>query len=311
MCWKLSSYQLDLCPTIALDIATLLNISPDHLDRHGGLAGYIAAKCQIFHNQSSQQVAVIGVDDDATVLIYEDLDATKNQKVVPISGCRITPGGIYVLDGMLTDDLHGDAIKVMDMREALTLSGEHNHQNAAAAYAVARLSGLASDAIAAAIIGYPGLVHRQERLDQIDGILFINDSKATNPDAASKALRTYQNIYWIAGGRAKDGGFGVLMPHLGNVRHAYLVGEAADQIEQAFGQQIPCHLSENIQSATQQAHDQAVHDQVPNAVVLFSPACASFDQFPSFEARGDFFKQCVVALDRVSAAEPLTGGGRA
>ena len=202
----------------------------------------------------------------------------------------------------MIDDLQNKATPVLNMAEALALTGEHNHQNAAAAYAVARMMGLGSDAIARAIINYPGLVHRQERLAPLNGILFINDSKATNPDAAAKALASYSDIYWIAGGRAKDGGFDVLTPYMGNVRHAYLVGEAANDLEQVFGDHVPCHISGDIQTAAREAHDQASQDQVSGSIVLFSPACASFDQFPNFEARGDFFKQCVAALNHGDAA---------
>jgi UDP-N-acetylmuramoylalanine--D-glutamate ligase len=299
---ELSSYQLDLCPAVIMDVAVLLNITPDHLDRHGGMDGYIAAKRQIFKNQSSDHTAVVGIDDEFTTKIFEDLSAKGQQRLIPVSGTRVVPGGVYAVDGMLIDDLEGNSVSVLDMRDALALPGEHNHQNAAAAYAVARLIGLASDAIVQAVISYPGLIHRQERLDHHGDVLFINDSKATNPAAAAKALASYDDIYWIAGGQAKGGGFDVLTPHLGHVRHAYLVGEAAGELEQAFGGRVPCHISGDIQNATQDAHDQAAHDQIPGSVVLFSPACASFDQFQNFEVRGDFFKNCVSALDHGGAA---------
>ena len=299
---ELSSYQLDLCPTAIMDYAVLLNITPDHLDRHGGMEGYVAAKRQVFQNQSAGQVAVVGVDDAYTSKIFDDLKAHGAQQVVAISGARTVPGGVYVMDGDLVDDLQNKAATVLKMAEALALTGEHNHQNAAAAYAVARMMGLASDAIARAMISYPGLVHRQERLDPLNGVLFINDSKATNPDAAAKALASYSDIYWIAGGRAKDGGFDVLTPYMGNVRHAYLVGEAANDLEQVFGYLVPCHMSGDIQTAARQAHDQATEDQVSGSIVLFSPACASFDQFSNFEIRGDFFKKCVAALNHGDAA---------
>lgn len=306
---ELSSYQLDLCPTIKPDMAVLLNITPDHLDRHGDLAGYVDAKRQIFDHQTSDQIAVLGVDDELTRGIYEDLKRTGKQRVIPISVTQIVLGGVYAVDGRLVDDLLGNCIAVLNLGDVPTLTGTHNHQNAAAAYAVARLAGLSSDAIVRAIMSYPGLVHRQERLYHIDNILFVNDSKATNPDAAAKALRSYQDIYWIAGGRAKDGGFDVLTPYLDTVRHAFLVGEAAEEIEQAFGKRIPCHMSGDIRNATRQAYDQAEQDQLPEAVVLFSPACPSFDQFPNFEVRGDFFKECVSALDQGNGRKPFVGGG--
>ncbi len=304
-----SSYQLDLCPGFSPNISVLLNISPDHLERHGNMEGYIAAKKQIFENQSSEDVAILGVDDGYSTEIYEDLIANRHQRVVAVSGVRVVAGGVYAVDGQLVDDLNCNHVTVLDLRDAVALPGVHNHQNAAAAYAVARLSGLSADAICRAVVSYPGLAHRQERVDQINGVLFINDSKATNPDAAAKALDSYLDIYWIAGGRAKDAGFGALSSHIDNVRHAYLVGEAADQLGQFLGELVPCHHSGDILVATQQAHHQATQDQNPGSVVLFSPACASFDQFPNFEVRGDFFKQCVDGLVQTHVNKAPAKGG--
>ncbi len=293
---ELSSYQLDLCPTAAMDVAILLNITPDHLDRHGGMAGYVAAKRRIFENQRQDGIAIVGLDDEVSRDIHRGLAHQSGRQIIGVSGARKIDGGVYALDGILIDGLGDSAREVLDLRSLQALPGGHNHQNAAAAYAAAKIAGYDTEKIAEAVRSFPGLIHRQERLGSIGGVGFVNDSKATNPDATAKALGSYRGIYWIAGGREKDGGYEVLDPHLENVRHAFLVGEAADTIQAWLSERVPNHLSKTIDTATRAAFEQAVRDRYPDAVVVLSPACASFDQFPDFEKRGEFFKACVAAL---------------
>ena len=294
---EMSSYQLDLTVSITFDVAVLLNLTPDHLDRHGGMDGYIAAKKTIFNRQTRPRTAVIGIDDDYTRAVYDELLAADDQRIVPVSGREAINGGVYVEGGVLIDDMDGAAVPVMDLRTVATLPGEHNWQNTAAAYASARATGVAAHAVMACINSYPGLAHRQELVERVDGILFINDSKATNPDAAAKALGSYEAIYWIAGGRAKDGGLDAVMPHLGHVRHAYLIGEAANAMKDQLSDRVSCMIAGDLASAVTAAYAQATSDGAGHdAVILLSPACASFDQFTSFEARGDAFKDFVEAL---------------
>jgi len=325
---EMSSYQLDLTLSITFDVAVLLNISNDHLERHGGLDGYIAAKKQIFRRQTKPRTAIIGVDDPNSLAIFEALKKADDQVVIPVSGEGPAVGGVYVSNGTLYDDTEGTNMPIMNMGVVKTLPGSHNGQNAAAAYAACRAAGIASPVIAACINSYPGLVHRQERVDIVDGVLYVNDTKATNADAAARALGSYQDIYWIAGGRAKDGGLGPIMNNLKSVRHAFLIGEAAEQFGQALDGRVPVTISRDLQTALENARAMATADRVAlslqEPVVLLSPACASFDQFEDFEARGDAFRDMVEALpgkhvdpfdDEIESIEPQfdkpTPGGSA
>ena len=297
---EMSSYQLDLTVSITFDVAVLLNITPDHLDRHGGMDGYIAAKKSIFNRQTRPRTAVVGIDDDRCRAVCDELIQADDQRVIPVSGRQAVAGGVYVIGGVLVDDMDGTAVPVMDLKTVATLPGEHNWQNTAAAYATARAIGVAAHATMACINSYPGLAHRQELIERVDDVLFVNDSKATNPDAVAKALGSYDSIYWIAGGRAKEGGLDALMPHLENVRHAYLIGESATAMGQQLDGHVPYSMSGDLATAVKAALEQARADGAGyDAVVLLSPACASFDQFTSFEARGDAFRDLVADLSGV------------
>ena len=298
---EMSSYQLDLLTSAVFDIAVMLNISPDHLDRHGGMAGYIAAKKAIFRGQTKSQTAIIGVDDEHGRAMYDELVARDLQNVIPISGYQAISGGVYVSDGILYDATgDGPAIVVADLTGISSLPGKHNAQNAAAAYVAARAAGVAADAIVRGLISFPGLAHRQELVTVIDGISYVNDSKATNVDAAARALVCYGDIYWIAGGRAKDGGFSEMSDHLANVRQAFLIGEAANDMAKALDGHVAWTISTTLPGAVADAREAALQDKSENkhqgGVVLLSPACASFDQFKNFEARGDAFRDAVAAL---------------
>ncbi|MBL6928003.1 MAG: UDP-N-acetylmuramoyl-L-alanine--D-glutamate ligase [Rhodospirillales bacterium] len=293
---ELSSYQLDLLDEATFDIAVLINISPDHLDRHGGMDGYVAAKRRIFRSNGSRLIAIVGVDDRHSAEIFAQLNAGSERRVIPISIKSPVAGGVYVAGGQLIDDQCGRAEPVLDLTGVANLPGEHNWQNAAAGYAAARAAGVARDEIVAAITTYPGLAHRQENLGTVDGISFVNDSKATNGEAAARALDCYENVYWIAGGLAKEGGLEPLEGRLSGVRHAFLIGEAKDAFAKILSGKCAVSVSGTLDVAVGEAFDAAVADGLPNAVVLLSPACASFDQFTDFEARGDAFRQMVKAL---------------
>ncbi len=290
---EMSSYQIDLTPSLRADVAVLLNISPDHLDRHGGMAGYVAVKTRLFDGQSAGDVAVVGVDDEYCMKIWKELRQNGKQSVVPVSVDRRLEFGVYVADGVLHDAAGGDGGAVLDLKRVTGLPGRHNWQNAAAAYTAAQALGLESEQIAAGLRTFPGLAHRMERVAEIDGIAFVNDSKATNSEAAARALACYDNIYWIAGGLAKEGGIDALSPYFGRIRHAYLIGEAAPSFATRLEGEAPSTVSGNLADAVEAAWDQARADGLRGAVVLLSPACASFDQFASFEARGDAFRQIV------------------
>ncbi len=290
---ELSSYQVELVDSLRLDVAVLLNITPDHLARHGGMAGYVAAKRKVFRHLRDGGTAIIGVDDDHCRAIRAGLDG----RVVPISAQRAVAGGVYVVDGILIDDRERDARSVMDLRDIATLPGRHNWQNAAAAFAAARTAGVAETVVVDAIRSYPGLAHRQQRIAVIDGVAYINDSKATNADAAEKALVCYDRVYWIAGGLPKEGGIASLAPQFPRIRHAFLIGQAADDFAATLEGQAPYTQCGTLEVAVARAAAMASGDT--GAVVLLSPACASWDQFASFEARGDQFRRIVESLPGV------------
>ena len=294
---EMSSYQLDLTKSITFDIAVLLNISPDHLDRHGGMDGYIQVKKSIFHRQTKPRTAVIGVDDEISRALYEELAAADEQVVIGISGCDRVPGGVYAVDGVLVDDTDGRESQVMDLKENPCLAGQHNWQNAAAAYAATKSAGVRPLAVMACINSYPGLVHRQEPVAIVDGVGYVNDSKATNAEAAAKALACYDAVYWIVGGQPKAGGLQATQAQLGNVRHAFLIGEASMEFSQFLDGRVPMTMSGDLKTAVTQAAKMAKKDTDGAApVVLLSPAAASFDQFGNFEDRGDAFRDLVEAL---------------
>jgi UDP-N-acetylmuramoylalanine--D-glutamate ligase len=302
---ELSSYQLELLPSATFDVAILLNISPDHLDRHGGMDGYIAAKRRIFAGQNANRIAIVGIDDEASRAVYDDLVA-QGHKAVAVSVQRPVAGGVYLADGWLIDDRGGDARAIIDLNAVATLPGSHNAQNAAVAYTA--VSVITADdpsaddtALAVAIASFPGLAHRQELVAEIDGVRFINDSKATNADATARALACDDDIIWIAGGRAKAGGIAALASLFPRIRHAFLIGEAADDFAKTLDGKVPYTQSGELAAAVAAAAELARSGPRPS-VVLLSPACASFDQFPDFEARGEAFRAAVMGITAEGAA---------
>jgi UDP-N-acetylmuramoylalanine--D-glutamate ligase len=299
-----SSFQLDLIETLAFDVAVLLNITPDHLDRHGDMAGYIAAKKRVFARQREGATAVVGIDDAICRDICGELRRAGAVRVIPISVTQAAPGGVHAEGGWLIDATGERPVRVFDLAEAERLPGTHNAQNAAAAYAAARALGIEREQAAAAIRSFPGLAHRQELVGTIGGVRYINDSKATNADATEKALACYDAIYWILGGLPKAGGITSLTPYFGRVRHAYLIGAASEEFVTTLGQRVPFTRCGEVAAALAAAHAQAQRDGVPGAAVLLSPACASYDQFPNFEVRGDRFRELVAGLPRTAPEGP-------
>ncbi len=308
---ELSSYQLEQTVSAPLAVSVLLNITPDHLDRHGGMEGYVRAKSLIFAQRPIvtppvQRVAVIGTDDSHCRQLRRDLEQQQpDVTVVPVSVERLVPGGVYFRHGVLVDDTESRAEEIIDLREMATLPGRHNWQNAAAAFAAARAVGVHPALIARSLASFPGLAHRQQRVARIGGVSFVNDSKATNADAAAKALACYHDIYWIVGGKAKEGGLAGLEPLMSRVRHAFLIGTATDSFAAWLEGKVPFDRCGTMEVAVAAAAARAMAEEGrAGATVLLSPACASFDQFADFEARGAAFTACV---DLVLERRPVRG----
>jgi UDP-N-acetylmuramoylalanine--D-glutamate ligase len=296
---EMSSYMLERLATIRFNSAVMLNLSPDHLDRHGNMAGYAAAKANIFARQQPEDLAVLGQDDALSTAMAGAVLG----RLMPISGSRPVPGGIWA-EGTSLRDAAGE---VADLAIAPALPGSHNAQNAAAAAAVALDAGVTRGQIAAGLASFPGLPHRQERVGTLGGVSFVNDSKATNADSAARALASYGRVVWIAGGIAKDGGIESLAPFFPRIARALLIGRDAPLLAATLAAHGVAHdvagtLDEALVAAAAAARGGAA------PVVLLSPACASFDQFPGFDARGDRFRALVQAM---IAEEAATRGGRA
>lgn len=287
---ELSSFQIDLIHNLAADVAVLTNITPDHLDRHGDMAGYARAKERLFRMQTPAQTAVISVDDDYCRAIAGVAAA----QVCPISIETAQPEGVAVINGQLL----ADGVPVGGQGDWPRLQGPHNAQNAAAAFAATRALGLAPAQILAAFATYPGLPHRMEFVAEINGVTYLNDSKATNPTSTAPALAAFPAIHWIAGGKAKTDELDACLPHLGNVRAAYTIGAAEELFARLLGPHVPVEKAGTLENAVKLASARAK----PGEVVLLSPACASYDQFRDFEARGEAFRAAVAALAEAGPA---------
>jgi UDP-N-acetylmuramoylalanine--D-glutamate ligase len=290
---ELSSYQLDLTETLAPDVAVLLNITPDHIDRHGHMEGYIAAKKRIFARQGKGDFAVIGIDDLHTADICTQICGKGEVRALPVSVGKTLSRGAFVVDGILYDGMSAKAARICNLKELPRLPGLHNWQNAAAAYTACRALGLDAGVLEAGLRSFLGLAHRQEVVANLFGVRFINDSKATNADAAARALASYDHIYWIAGGRPKTGGISALSAYFPKIIKAYLIGEAADEFAATLEGQVAYEKCGVLDQAVQRAAREAFAAEHAAAVILLSPACASFDQFTDFEARGDAFRRVV------------------
>ena len=294
---ELSSYQLELIRTTRFNTAVWLNISPDHLDHHGSMENYVAAKQHIFARQQAEDIAVIGIDDATSEAIARLMILEKRQRIIPIAVTQNVENGVEVKKATLRARFLGN--DSADLSSLRALQGEHNWQNAAAAYAVCATNGCKHKEIMAAMKTYPGLPHRMQWLGVINGVQFVNDSKATNADAAEKALKTYDEIYWILGGVAKEGGIESLEHYFPKIRHAYVIGEAADSFAQTLKGQVSLTQCGTLEKAFKLASSEAalaVKEFGGTRAVVFAPACASFDQFANFEKRGEAFMALVETL---------------
>ena len=294
---ELSSYQLELLETFRANVAIWLNITPDHIDRHGDLAGYVAAKENIFARQKPGDCAVIGIDDQPSRAVYDKIKSRRGIAAIPLQLEEPIEGGVSFRAGMLVD---ADGYTV-DFSDVPTLPGDHNAQNAACAWAACRWLDVPREKIVAGLRTYPGLPHRQERVASVGRVVYVNDSKATNADATARALSSYRDIYWILGGQAKEGGVAPLAPWFERIRHAFLIGEATEFFAGQLEGKISYSRCGDLQSALDAAHERAQREASSlergvQAVVLLSPACASWDQWKSYEHRGDAFRAMARAL---------------
>ncbi len=291
---EMSSYMLERIAALRFDAAAMLNLTPDHLDRHGDMAGYAAAKRAIFARQDRAATAVIGIDDTPSRAMAEWLKS-RPARVRTISGTA--PADVTGANGVLRD-LGGPILRMAD---APSLPGAHNAQNAAAAAAMAAALGVARQDVARGIATFPGLAHRQQLVGRVDGIAFVNDSKATNADAASRALGCYDRVVWIAGGIAKAGGIADLAPFFPRIARAFLIGRDAPALAATLASHgVPHEIAGTLDAAVPAAF--AAARATATGTVLLSPACASFDQFTGFEARGERFAALMYRLAQEDAA---------
>jgi UDP-N-acetylmuramoylalanine--D-glutamate ligase len=296
---EVSSFQIDLAPSIDPSVGILLNVTPDHLDRHGSMDRYAALKEQLV---ASSKTAVVAVDDDICQAVADRIEQD-GVSVVRVSAKRPLARGVFADGAMLHVADDGAIRPFASLAGIASLRGEHNAQNAAAAVAAVRLLGLSDAAIVAGLRSFRGLPHRMEQVGRRGRVLFVNDSKATNADAAAKALRSFDRIYWIAGGRPKEGGIDSLVDYFPKVAKAYLIGEAMEDFAAALAPTVPVERSVTLAAAVASAAGDAARDPAAEAVVLLSPACASYDQFQNFERRGDAFRALALALDGVQNRE--------
>lgn len=289
---ELSSYQTELARALTPDVAVFTNLSPDHLDRHGGKGGYFAAKRRLFA-EGGPDHAVIGVDEDEGRFLAGQLSVgAADHRVIRISSGQKLSGmgwNVFARKGFLAETRKGKQAASIDLREIKGLPGAHNHQNACAAYAACRALGVAPRVIEAGLRSFGGLPHRSQLIAEAGGVSYVNDSKATNVDAAVKALAAFKNIRWICGGLEKEGGLDALCAETGSVRKAYVIGREAA----GFALQLSCETEVCGDMATAVAR--AMADAEVGDVVLFAPGAASFDQYDNFEQRGEDFIACVKA----------------
>jgi UDP-N-acetylmuramoylalanine--D-glutamate ligase len=290
-----SSYQIDLAPTLDPSVGILLNITEDHLDRHGTLAHYAAVKERLVTGVQEDGVAIIGVDDAWCAAVADRLERAA-KKLARVSVRRPLPLGLYVENDTIMRAADGAASAIAKIGGIGSLRGVHNAQNAACAAGAALALGLSAQAIQQGLASFPGLAHRMEEVGRKAHVLFVNDSKATNADSAAQALACFSDIFWIAGGRAKTGGIASLASFFPRIRKAYLIGEAATDFAAELQGRVPHVVVGTLERAVERAATDAEASDVPEPVVLLSPACASFDQYRNFEVRGDKFRELVRAL---------------
>lgn len=291
-----SSFQIDLAPSLDPSVGVLLNLSPDHIDRHGTFENYAAVKARLLAGVQASGTAVVGVDDNQCAAIADRAERA-GTRVVRISVRRPLADGIFLEGERIAFAQGGANLFSAALTGIGSLRGTHNAQNAACAFAVANALGISYEQIAAALKTFPGLAHRMEEVGRKGPVLFINDSKATNADAAARALASFTEIFWIAGGKPKEGGLTGLEGYFPRIKKAYLIGESAEAFSRQLGK-VPHVISGTLEKALLEAAKDAEAANLQHPVVLLSPACASYDQFPNFEVRGDTFRSLVRSMVR-------------
>ncbi|WP_425363067.1 UDP-N-acetylmuramoyl-L-alanine--D-glutamate ligase [Candidatus Tisiphia endosymbiont of Hybos culiciformis] len=289
---ELSSFQLDLLSSFKAKIAVLLNITEDHLERHNNIQGYIAAKKKIFNRMDKDSFAIISVDNEITNNIFLEVEKENKTNVLPISVGKILDKGVSIYNNVVYDNIF-EPITV-NLRNNSYLQGIHNQENIAASYAACRIIGVTPEQIIAAIELFKGLPHRMQYVgtiysDHSSKINFYNDSKATNGIAASKSIAALDNIYWLAGGVAKEGGITNLEPWFNKIRKAYLFGQDKELFALSLKGKVDFQICQDLQEAFNAAVNDAMQDKGELKNILLAPACASYDQFKNFEERGNLF----------------------
>jgi UDP-N-acetylmuramoylalanine--D-glutamate ligase len=304
---EVSSYQIDLAPSLKATVGILLNVSEDHLDRHGSMENYAALKTLLVASVEQGGSAVIGVDDRYTRAAADRIERAA-KTVVRVSVVAPLRDGYYAEGSRIMHAAAGKAHPVAQLAGIGSLRGQHNAQNVACAVAACVALGLELPAIQKGLVSFPGLAHRMQQVGRkpinLGGILFVNDSKATNADSAAKALASFTDIFWIAGGKPKTGGIASLAEFWPRIRKAYLIGEAASDFAKTLAGKVPYEISGVLSAAIDAATRDAEASGLPEPVVLLSPACASFDQYPNFEVRGKAFHDIVLAIPGVVSPLP-------
>jgi UDP-N-acetylmuramoylalanine--D-glutamate ligase len=296
-----SSYQIDLAPTLDPSVGVLLNVTEDHLDRHGTLAHYAAVKERLVAGVQEDGTAIVAVDDPWCAAAADRIEQA-GKRLARVSVRRPLHDGLYVEGERIMQAAGGSARTIARIGGIGSLRGVHNAQNAACAAAAALALGLSPQAIQQGLVSFPGLAHRMEEVGHRRHVLFVNDSKATNADSAAQALACFSHIFWIAGGRAKTGGIASLAGFFPRIRKAYLIGEAATDFAAELQGRVPHIIAGTLERAVELAAADAEASDVAEPVVLLSPACASFDQYRNFEIRGDKFRELVRALPGLTPA---------
>jgi UDP-N-acetylmuramoylalanine--D-glutamate ligase len=290
-----SSYQIDLTPTLDPAVGILTNVTEDHLDRHGTLRDYAAVKERLVAGVQRDGTAIVGVDDNWCAAAADRIERA-GKRIMRVSVRRPLPDGLYVEAEKIMQAAGGSARAIAHLGGIGSLRGVHNAQNATCATGAALALGLAPQTIARGLASFPGLAHRMEQVGRQGRVLFVNDSKATNTDSAAQALACFSAVFWIAGGKPKTGGIVPLAGFFPRVHKAYLIGEAAADFARTLEGQVPYVIAGTLDRAVEQAARDSQASDAAEPVVLLSPACASFDQYPNFEIRGDRFRALVEAL---------------
>ncbi|WP_455473786.1 UDP-N-acetylmuramoyl-L-alanine--D-glutamate ligase [Bartonella sp. B30(2025)] len=287
-----SSFQIDLTPSLQPTVGILLNLTPDHIDRHGSFAHYVQSKKYLV---SKARHAFISIDDIACQDLYQKL-IDKGRQVEPISKNHFIANGFYAEGTKLFSARHGKSHMLADLAHISTLRGSHNAQNTLMVLATLQALKITDPYLEKHLANYKGLAHRMQQVRKIGSVLFINDSKATNADASAPALSAFDDIFWIVGGQAKKGGINTLKGFFPKIRKAYLIGSSAEEFSGVIGSAFPFSMSLTLENAVHEAAIDAACCKLKESVVLFSPACASYDQFKNYEMRGDAFISFVMQL---------------